>query len=152
MQLSVPRFDRQMGRICASFQIIYNHWNNPLRLASTLKVNSSAQLASVLLISLNILVQLLGDISKLRSSVLALSSLNLSNHNLELQLQNLVLDLAVLESPAGSGLLTARRLDGLVEATGLGLGVFGRLASSLEDGEILGVDGAGIIQIDLINS
>lgn len=38
------------------------------------------------------------------------------------------------------GVFAARDLDGLVEAAGFGLGVLGRLAGRLEDGEILWVD------------
>lgn len=102
----------------------------PIKRAS----NTDARLSRGGRIKRNIVIQFRRLGRNLRSSVLALSLLNLQPQHLKLQLQHLVLDLAILQCGSvatGSGEL-------VVEATGTGLGGFGDEAGVLDNGQIGG--------------
>lgn len=102
-----------------------------------MEVNAGALLAGSRLVELNVLVKLLGLLGDLGRVVLAsLGLFNLLGKGKELELEDLVLYLADLEGRTGLGLGTAGRLDGFVEASGLGLGVLDRLTCGLDNGEV----------------
>jgi hypothetical protein len=97
-------------------------------------------LASHRLVLGDVLVQLLLLLSQFLGRILALSSLNLQSQHLELQLEDLVLDLASLQRLPLGRVLASGSLDGLVESAGLGLCRLGGLPCSLENCQVLSVD------------
>jgi hypothetical protein len=118
-----------------------------LRLASPLEIDARARLASLVLVLLDVVGQLLLLRGQLGGRVLALGGLDLQRHDLQLQFEHLVLDLADLQRLALGRVFAPRGLDGVVETPGVDLGRLGRLACRLEDGEVVGVDVGKIVDL-----
>lgn len=99
-----------------------------------MEVDWRTLLARSILIELHIISQLGLLLFQLRGAVLAtLSNLGAEPEYRQVQLEDLVLDLAYLQSCACCRLGTAGRLNGLVETTCINLGSLCRLARRLDD-------------------
>jgi hypothetical protein len=71
---------------------------------------------------------------------IALRNLDLDPPHIRLQLQHLILDLAILECRPGGGFGAAGRGDGVVEAACAGFGGLGEFGGGGDDGEVGGGD------------
>lgn len=87
------------------------------------------------------LLLLSGDVGRI---VISLGLLDLESSGLEEQLEDLVLDFAVLEAGSGS---TGSGIHGVVES--IGLSTFGSLSSSLQDCEIRSRNTGKVGQVNL---
>lgn len=111
-----------------------------LRLTGPLEIYARARLASRRLVKLDVIRQLGVLRCQLRGRVLALRSLDLQRQHRQLQLEHLVLDLAVLKRLPSGRVLAASGVDGVVEPARVNLCGLGCLPRRFEDGKIPGVD------------
>lgn len=136
-----------------SFRSRVSHGSSPplpqfshTHLRSSLELDRLARLAGALGVGRDVGVELLLLLRDLGGVVLAaLRLVDLQAQHLELELEDLVLDLADLQGVGGRA---GRRLEGLVEAARVRLGGLGRLLRRLDDRQIGGID-AG--QVGLVN-
>lgn len=84
-----------------------------------------------------------------RTTRIALRSLNLNPQNVSLQLQDLILYFAILESSAGSSAGSSRSGNGIIETPSARLSVFGDLGGGGDDSEVRGGDAGEIVLVDL---
>lgn len=111
------------------------------------EVDALARLASALGVGGNVVVKLLLLSSNLGAVVLAgLRLVDLQAQDLELELEDLVLDLAHRQGIRG---IAAGGRDGIVETARLSLGVLSRHTGGLDDGQIIGVHVGEVILVDL---
>lgn len=119
----------------------------PIAPRLTLEVNRLAGLAGGLLVGGDVGIELLllgGDLGAVVGAALGLGDGQVED--LELELEDLVLDLADLEGVGGGA---AGGGDGVVEAAGVDLGVLGRRPGGLDDGRVGGVDVCQVVLVDL---